>query len=77
MMFSRAAAILIPLALAGCGSEPAPKAAPGAVERTTEAIDRNEAAERAAIIHSNEREEDARADAAERRIRAADEGRSK
>ncbi len=72
MILLRPSAILLCLALSGCGPEPAPKAAPGAVERTTEALDRDEAAERVATIKSNDREADARGAAAARRIRAAD-----
>ncbi len=53
MLLPHATAIVILVALSGCGSEPAPKAAPGAVERTTEALDRDEAAEQAATIDSN------------------------
>jgi hypothetical protein len=76
MILHRVSAIFLCLALSGCGPEPAPKAAPGAVERTTEALDRDEAAERVATTKSNDREAEVRADAAARRIRASDEGRS-
>ncbi len=60
-------------ALCACGAEPAPQAAPGAVERTTEALDRQDAAEKAATTRRNDREADARADAAERRLEAVSE----
>lgn len=73
MILSRPARILVCLALCGCGPEPVPQAAPGAVERTTEALERDEAAERAATTESNDREAKARADAAARRIRKVEE----
>lgn len=71
-----AAATLFCLALAGCGPEAAPVAAPGAVERTTEALDRNTAAEQAETTRSNDRDAEVRADAAARRIRDVGKTRS-
>jgi hypothetical protein len=51
-------------------------AAPGAVERTTEALDRNTAAEQAETTRSNDRDAEVRADAAARRIRDVGKTRS-
>jgi hypothetical protein len=65
------------LLLVGCGSEEAPKAPPGAVEQVTEALDRNEAAERKQTIRRLDREAEQRAVAAERRIEASEKARLK
>lgn len=70
-----AAALLFPLA--ACGSSETPQAAPGAVERTVEALDRNEALERDRTVRTLHREEDLRAEQAERRIEAVESERTK
>jgi hypothetical protein len=76
MILPRAFAIFLGLALSACGREAAPEAAPGAVERTTDELDRNAAAERSAITDSNDRDAKERADAAARRIKSVEKGRS-
>ncbi len=64
--------LLLLTSAAACGPSETPKAAPGAVERTVEELDRNEAAERAQTIRKLDREADVRADKAERRIRKSE-----
>ena len=63
------------IALAACGSSETQEAAPGAVERTTRELDRNAAAELKTTIRKADREADARADAAKRRIAASEKAR--
>ena len=72
MNIVRTAFPLLLLIAAGCGSSDTPQAAPGAVERTVAELDRNEAAERARTARKLDREAEARADEAERRIRASE-----
>ena len=63
-------------ALAACGeSDNTPKAAPGAVERTTRELDRNAAAEMNAVIRKADREADVRADVAKQRIADSEKAR--
>jgi hypothetical protein len=69
--------LLLLTSAAGCGPSETPKAAPGAVERTVAELDRNEAAERAQTVRKLDREAEARADEAERRIRASERQRLK
>ena len=79
MNITRTAFPLLLLIAGACGpsqSEP-PQAAPGAVERTVAELDRNEAAERAQTIRKLDREAEARADEAERRITASERQRLK
>lgn len=75
MNLARTAFVLPILALAACGGSDTPKAAPGAVERTVEQLERNEAAERAQTIRKVDREAEARANQAERRIKASEKQR--
>ena len=70
VMISPRAALLLLLALAACGSSEAPEAAPGAVERTTAELDRNDATERRDTIRRIENEAEARTDRFEQRIEA-------
>ena len=72
MNIARTAFPLLLLIAAGCGPSETPKAPPGAVERTVEELDRNEAAERAQTIRKLDREAEARAAEAQRRIRASE-----
>ena len=59
------------LALAACGrSDPPPEAKPGAVERTTDALDRNAAAERNQTVERIDNEAEARAADSKQRIEA-------
>ena len=71
MTIARIAFPLLLVIAAACGPSETPKAAPGAVERTVAELDRNEAAERAQTVREVQREEEARAKAAERRIQAS------
>ena len=73
----RTACPLLLLVAAGCGQSEIPQAAPGAVERTVAELERNEAAERARTIRQTEREAEARAADAQRRIRASERQRLK
>jgi hypothetical protein len=69
-MTSARSLLLLPLLiLGGCEAAEAPKAQPGAVERTADALDRNEAAERNATIRRLEREAQIRAADSEERIK--------
>ena len=77
MNIARTAIPLLLLMTAGCGPSETPKAAPGAVERTVAELDRNEAAERNQTIRKLDREAQARADEAQRRIRASERQRLK
>ena len=79
MNIVRSAFPLLLLVAGACGSSDSetPKAAPGAVERTVEELDRNEAAERAQTIRKLDREAEARADEAQRRIRESERQRLK
>ena len=77
MNIVRTALPLLLLMTAACGSSETPKAAPGAVERTVAELDRNEAAERAQTIRKLDREAEARADEAQRRIKASERQRLK
>jgi TolA-binding protein len=70
VMISPRTALLLLLTLASCGSSEAPEAAPGAVERTTAELDRNDATERRDTIRRIENEAEARTDRFERRIEA-------
>jgi hypothetical protein len=72
MNIVRTAFSLMLLGAAGCGPSETPQAAPGAVERTVAELERNEAAERARTIRKTEREAEARAAEAQRRIRASE-----
>lgn len=64
------------LALAACGQPEAPEAAPGAVERTADALDRNEAAERKDTVRRIEAEAEARSESSEARIDAIEKERA-
>ncbi len=65
------------LALCACGgSAETAEAPPGAVERTTEALARNEAAEQKATIRKIDREAEVRAEASKDRIEAIERNRS-
>jgi len=72
MNIVRTAFPLLLLIAVACGSSETPKAPPGAVERTVAELDRNEAAERAQTIRKTDREAEARADEAQRRIKASE-----
>ena len=70
-----AAASLLALGLlCACGPRATPEAPPGAVERTTEALARNEAAELNRTARRIDAEAEARAEASEERIEAIEEG---
>ena len=79
MNIVRTAFPMLLLMAGACGpsESEAPKAAPGAVERTVAELDRNEAAERAQTIRKLDREAEARAAEAQRRIRASERQRLK
>lgn len=77
MNIARTAIPLLLLMTSACGPSETPKAAPGAVERTVAELNRSEAAERAQTIRKLDREAEARADEAERRIRASERQRLK
>lgn len=77
MNIARTAFPLLLMMIAGCGTSETPKAAPGAVEQTVAELDRNEADERAQTIRKLDREAQARADEAQRRIRASERQRLK
>jgi hypothetical protein len=62
-------------ALGSCGEADTPKAAPGAVERTTRELDRNAATEMNALIRKADREADVRADVAKQRIADSEKAR--
>ena len=70
MTLIRIAAPLSLFALSACGSSETPQAAPGAVERTTAELDRNEAAGRRDTVRRIEREAEARSDRFDDRIEA-------
>jgi hypothetical protein len=70
MTSARTAAFLSLLALAACGPGKMPEAPPGAVERTADELDRNEAAELKQTVRRIEVEADARADDSKQRIKA-------
>ena len=72
MNIVRTAFPLLLLTASGCGPSETPEAAPGAVERTVAELERNESVERAQTMRKLEREAEARADQAERRIRASE-----
>ncbi len=73
---SRSPALLLLAALAGCGAAETPQAAPGAVERTTAALTRNEAVERGETIRRIDAEAEARAAASKERIEAIERGQA-
>ena len=77
MNIARTAFPLLLLMAAACERSETPKAAPGAVERTVAELDRNEAAERNQTIRKLDREAQARADEAQRRIRESERQRMK
>jgi hypothetical protein len=65
------------LALAACGpSETPAEAPPGAVERTTDALDRAAAADQRDTVRRIENEAEVRADDSKRRIKAVERGRA-
>jgi TolA-binding protein len=67
----RTASILLPLvALVACGSPQSPEAAPGAVERTTAQLDRDDAREKSITVRRIEDEAEARSDRFDGRIAA-------
>ena len=69
--------LLAAFVLAGCGEPDSPTAAPGSVERATDAIDRDAAADRTATIDRLHDEENARAESATSRIAASEKRRTK
>jgi hypothetical protein len=75
MTRARTFALLSLLALAACESRETPQAPPGAVERTTEALDRNEAAQKQETVRRIDDEAEARADDSEERIEAIEKAR--
>lgn len=60
------------LLLTACGQGDAPEAPPGSVERTTDAIERNEAVQRNETIQRIDREAEMRAEASKQRVRAVE-----
>lgn len=76
MIMFRASALLSLLALAACGPGDTPQPPPGAVERTADALDRNDAAERKETVRRIEDEADARADDSKQRIEAIEQRRN-
>ncbi len=74
MIRPRTAPFLLLLALSACGSKETPEAPPGSVERTTESLARNEAAERVETIRRIDRDAQARAEDSKRRIKAVEQG---
>jgi hypothetical protein len=76
MTMIRPSAFLPLLALVACGPRETPQAPPGSVERTADALDRKDAAERNATVRRIEDEAEARADDSEQRIEAIEQGRA-
>lgn len=76
MQSTRALSLPLLLAIAACGSPEAPEAPPGAVERVTEQLDRNDAIERRDTIKRIENEAEARTDRFEQRIEAIERGKA-
>jgi hypothetical protein len=75
MNLAQTASLLSLLALASCGPRDTPQAPPGAVERTTEALDRNEAAQKKETVRRIDDEAEARADDSKDRIEAIEKAR--
>jgi predicted small lipoprotein YifL len=72
---ARTIALVSLLALAACGRGDTPEAPPGAVERTAEALERNEAAELNRTARRIDDEAEARADDSKQRIEAIEKER--
>ncbi len=76
MTSTRTIALLSLLALGGCGPGETPEAPPGAVERTADALDRNDAAQRNQTVRRIEAEAEARSEDFEERIEAIEKERA-